>query len=263
MGSSELSGCKGMCFKIKETYCTIDFSPIADLSFEHVIEVMAIVFNWNDSECVLAFAPSVEMSHNIGVRVSHFLSLSLSLSTFLLSSECCHQVRSKKRLLFNSRCRGWGPHLGDIASLIPYCSWARSFLLYPLMWCLPKSKHCACSWVSELFNYLVKAQKGFWCPRIKVCIAGGIGSHICKLCRYSREVWVKTLMEVLLSRGWKCSSCLPGSDLILPIPIWSTDFCICPPIHLDSFTSDRLISCPLKNFHLKNPGASFKKLIYG
>lgn len=109
---------------------------------------------------------------------------------------------------------------------------------------------------------LLGHKKAFWCPRIKVWIAGGIGSHICKLRRYSREVWVKTLMEVLLSRGWKFSTCLPGSDLILPIPFWSTDFCICPPIHLDSFTSDRMIFCPLKNFHLGNPGASFWKWTY-
>lgn len=267
MGSSELSGCKGMCFKTKETYCTIDSNNLSVPLQTFPLNTLLRSWQLCSIEMILSASWPLPLQSKWVIILEFvsviFLSFSLSLSTFLLSSECCHQVRSKKRLLFNSRCRGWGPHLGDIASLIPYCSWARSFLLYPLMWCLPKSKHCACSWVSELFNYLVKAQKGFWCPRIKVCIAGGIGSHICKLCRYSREVWVKTLMEVLLSRGWKCSSCLPGSDLILPIPIWSTDFCICPPIHLDSFTSDCLISCPLKNFHLKNPGASFKKLIYG
>lgn len=34
------------------------FSPITDLSFGHLTEVMAGALNLNDSECVLAFAPS-------------------------------------------------------------------------------------------------------------------------------------------------------------------------------------------------------------
>lgn len=169
----------------------------------------------------------------LSVILYHFHSLSLS-------SEHCHQASGRKRLPYNSRCRGWGPHLGDIASLIRYCSWARSFLLYPRCGAYQKRKHCSCSWVSGMFNYLVKAQKGFQCPRIKV-YHWGIGSHICKLCRCSEGVRTKTLMGVLLSRGWHFPPVSPGPDSILPIPIWSTDFCSClshPSIHLHSFTSD-------------------------
>lgn len=90
-----------------------------------------------------------------------------------------------------------------------------------------KRKHCSCSWLSGMFNYLIRAQKGFWCLRIKVCIAEGIGSHICKLCRCSKGVRAKTLMGVLLSRGWNFPPVSPGPDLILPIPIRLTDFCNC------------------------------------
>ena len=156
------------------------FNTIVDLSIRRFIEVTAIVFNSTDSVCIVAFAPPAEMSHNIGDLVCHSLSLSLSFSLlFLLPLSATIERAAKKRLPYNSRCRGWGPHLGDIASLIPYCSRARSFLLYPLLQRLPRRKQSSHSWVSGMFNYLVKAQKGFQCPRIKVCIAGGIGSHNC------------------------------------------------------------------------------------
>lgn len=204
MGYTELQGCKGICFpitQIKATYCSTIFQH------QHHCRPLLLTLDWGHCNCVQfkwfwMLRGSFKMSHNVGDLVCHSLSLSLSLSTFPLSSEQRHQASSRKRLPYNLRCRGWGPHLGDIASLIPYCSWARSFLLYPLLWRLPKRKHCSNSWVSGMFNYLVKAQKGFWCPRIKVCIIGGIGSYICKLYRCSKGVWTKTLMGVLLSRGW-------------------------------------------------------------
>lgn len=132
--------------------------------------------------------------------LSFFISFTLSFTSppALAPPSAC----SRKRLPYNLRCRGWGPHLGDIASLIPYCSWARSFLLYPMLGRLSKGKHYSYSWVSGMFNYLVKAQIRFWCPRIKVRIIGGIGSYICKFCRCSKGIWTQTLMGVLLSGGW-------------------------------------------------------------
>ncbi len=173
----------------------------------------------------MALAPPVEVSHNIGdLGLSFFISVTLSLSTFPLSSKRRHQAGSRKRLQYNSRCRGWGPHLGDFASLIPYCSWARSFLLYPLLWRLPKRKHSSYSQVSGMFNYLVKAQKGFGWLRIKVYVTGGIGSYISKLCRCSKGVWTKSLMWVLLSRGCNFPPVTPGLDVILSILICFTNF---------------------------------------
>lgn len=153
-----------------------------------------------------------------------FHSLSLCFSSLLRAPPSSERASSRKRLQYNSRCRGWGPHLGDIASLIPYCSWAGSALLYPLLLPSPKRKHCSHSWVSGMFNYLVKAQKGFWCLRIKVCVTGGIGSHISKLCRCCKGVWTKTLMGVLLSRGWNFPPVTPALYVILSILIWFASF---------------------------------------
>lgn len=69
-----------------------------------------------------------------------YLLHSLVFPSSLLRSAAVKR-EAKKRLPYNSRCRGWGPHLGDIASLILHCSWARSFLLYPLLWRVPKKEN--------------------------------------------------------------------------------------------------------------------------
>lgn len=85
MSYSELWGCKGMCSPITKNKRNLLHNWVkqssratADLFFQHFIEVTAIVFNSNDSECIVAFAPPVEMSHNIGDLVCHALSLSHS-----------------------------------------------------------------------------------------------------------------------------------------------------------------------------------------
>lgn len=94
----------------------------------------------------------------------------------------------------------------------------------------------------ECLIILLRHKKGFWCPRIKACIIGGIWGHICKLCRCCKGFWTETLMELLLSRGWYGGEIFfqswPGPDLILPIlirskfvppasPAWSFHFWSC------------------------------------
>lgn len=64
MGFTGLSHCKGICFpvrKYKETYCTQLTQIIADLSISHFIEVTAIVFKLNDSECTHGLCTSNQM----------------------------------------------------------------------------------------------------------------------------------------------------------------------------------------------------------
>lgn len=158
MGYSGLSDCKGMFPFKKNKRNTIDskhsFSAVADLSFSR----------WNCARFKW-FRTYRDLCTFQSKRAIIFETLSIILYVFLplLSPPmAAHRVSSRKRLQHNSRYRGWGPYLGDIASLIPLSSRARSSPLPAVPLTNGIQKTLPLPWVSGMFNYLVKAQKRIW-----------------------------------------------------------------------------------------------------
>lgn len=112
MGYSELQGCKGICFpitQIKETYCTIDSTSfqhqhtntVADLFFWHLIEVTAIVFNSNDSECFAARSKRAIILETLSVILYLFHSLFL-LFLYPLSNAIKRAAEKDYRIIWDA-----------------------------------------------------------------------------------------------------------------------------------------------------------------
>lgn len=177
---------------------------------------------WGHCNCVcIATCIQFEMSHNIGDLVCHALSLSLSLST--------HIKWAAKKDYHIIQDAGIEDLIWGILHLLSHIAAEQgAYSFTPCCGTYPKRKH----WVSGMFNYLVKAQKGFCCPRIKVYTTGGIGNHIWKPCRCSNGVQTKSLMGVLLSRGWHFLSLLHSPELFI-----ADAYPICPSIHTLIYSS--------------------------
>lgn len=113
----------------------------------------------------------VEMSHNIGDLVCHSLSLSLSLPSLLLGALLWSEKQEKDYCIIQDA--GVEDLIWGILRLLSHIAAKQGALSFtPSCGAYQRGKHTRYSWVSEMFNYLVKAQKGFRCPRLKVSLEG-------------------------------------------------------------------------------------------
>ena len=123
LGYRGLWDCKGICFSVKENkrHLLQSFNAIANLSFRLFIggRRNCVEVKWfRMLRDLCTPPPNRNKPYYWRPCLSCFISFTLPLPS-ILSSKHCHRASSKKRLLHNSRCRGWGPHLGGYSISYP------------------------------------------------------------------------------------------------------------------------------------------------